>query len=180
MKRIKALESTAHHEAGHAVAAYQLGQPIKSVTIIPDDDSSGSVSTDPYFSGDEWDQLIRVNSEDISGGMQQRLENDVLVCLVGPAAQKRFNFFGYRKFHGEQDRKIAMNWLRLLEGDNQILGYYFRMFDLRARNFVQRSTNWGLICHLAETLLAKPTLTGDEVKSVIFEGFQVSIEKSRG
>ena len=180
MKRIKALESTAYHEAGHAVAAYQVGQLIKSVTIIPDDDSSGSVSTGPYFSGDEWDQLIRVNSEDISGGMQQRLENDVLVCLVGPAAQKRFNFFGYRKFHGEQDRKIAMNWLRLLEGDNQILGYYFRMFDLRARNFVQRSTNWGLICHLVETLLAKPTLTGDEVKSVIFEGFQVSIEKSRG
>ena len=180
MKRIKALESTAHHEAGHAVAAYQLGQPIKSVTIIPDDDSLGSVSTGPYFSGDEWDQLIGVNSEDISGGMQQRLENDVLVCLVGPAAQKRFNLFGYRKGHGEQDRKIAMNWLKLLEGDNQILGYYFRMFDLRARNFVQRSTNWGLICHLAETLLAKPTLTGDEVKSVIFEGFQVSIEKSRG
>ncbi len=179
MKRIKALESTAHHEAGHAVAAYQLGQPIKSVTIIPDDDSLGSVSTGPYFSGDEWDQLIGVNSKDISGGMQQRLENDVLVSLVGPAAQKRFNPFGYRKFHGEQDRKIAMNWLEKLEGDNIILGHYFRMFDLRAHNFVQRSTNWGLICHLAETLLAKPTLTGDEVKSVIFEGFQVSIEKSR-
>jgi hypothetical protein len=180
MKRIKALESTAHHEAGHAVAAYQLGQPIKSVTISPDDDSSGSVSTGPYFSGDEWDQLIRVNSEDISGGMQQRLENDVLVCLAGPAAEKRFNFFGYRKGHGEQDRKIAMNWLSKLEGDNQTLGYYFRMFDLRARNFVQRATNWGLICHLAETLLVRPTLTGDEMKSVILEGFQVSIEKSRG
>jgi len=112
--------------------------------------------------------------------MQQRLENDVLVSLVGPTAQKRFNPFGCRKFHGEQDRKIAMNWLSKLEEDNQLLGYYFKMFDLRARNFVQRSTNWGLICHLAETLLAKPTLTGAKVKSVILEGFQVSIEKSRG
>jgi len=173
MKRTKKLEATAHHEAGHAVAAYQLGQLIKSVTIIPVDDSYGSISTSPYFSGDEWDQLNGVNSEDISGDMQQRIENDVLVSLVGPAAQKRFNLFGYRKFHGEQDRAIAIEWLSRLEGDNQILGYYFRMFDLRARNFVQRSTNWRLICHLAETLLAKPTLTGDEVKSVILEGFQV-------
>ena len=180
MKRTKKLEATAHHEAGHAVAAYQLGQLIKSVTIIPDDDSYGSVSTGPYFSGDEWDHLIGVNSEDISGDMQHRLENDVLVSLVGPAAQKRFNFLGYRKFHGEQDRKIAMNWLSKLEEDNQILGYYFRMFDLRARNFVQRVTNWGLICHLAETLLVRSTLTGDEVKSVILAGFHVSIEKSRG
>ena len=180
MKRIKALESTAYHEAGHAVAAYQLGQLVKSATIIPNDDLFGSVSTDPYFSGNEWDQLIGVEPEDISGDMQQRLENDVLVSLVGPAAQKRFNPFGYRKFHGEQDRKIAMNWLEKLEGDNKILGHYFRMFDLRAHNFVQRSPNWGLICHLAETLLAKPTLTGDEVKSVILEGFHVSIEKSRG
>ena len=181
MKRIKALESTAHHEAGHAVAAYQLGQAIKSVIKpLTYAISSGRVSTSPYFSGDEWKQLIGVDSEDISGDMQQRLENDVLVCLVGPAAQKRFNFFGYRKGHGEQDRKIAMNWLSKLEGDNQILGYYFRMFDLRARNFVQRATNWGLICHLAETLLVRPTLTGDEVKSVILEGFHVSIEKSRG
>jgi len=72
-----------------------------------------------------------------------------------------------------------MNWLYKLEGNNQILGHYFRMFDLRALIFFQRSTNWGLICHRAETLLAQANLTGDEVKSAIFEGFQVSVLGSR-
>lgn len=49
MKRTKALESTAYHEAGHAVVAWQLGFKAKSVSITPEPGESGRYIHEPYF-----------------------------------------------------------------------------------------------------------------------------------
>jgi hypothetical protein len=43
MKITKALQATAYHEAGHAVAAWYLGAGVESASIVPDDDTTGRV-----------------------------------------------------------------------------------------------------------------------------------------
>ncbi len=84
MRRTKALEATAYHEAGHAVAAYKVGMKVKRLTIVPSGDALGSHQHHAYFPG--------VNLEyDSSPRAQRRAENFALVCFAGPAAQRRFN-----------------------------------------------------------------------------------------
>ena len=47
----KQLEATAYHEAGHAVRAYRYDIKIKSVTIKPDEDSLGRITSDNLLKG---------------------------------------------------------------------------------------------------------------------------------
>ena len=51
MKRTKALESTAIHEAGHAVMAWRLGVRTKTLSIIPGPGTLGHHLRRAYFTG---------------------------------------------------------------------------------------------------------------------------------
>lgn len=53
----KELESTAYHEAGHAVIGHALGIPFAYVTIEPDHDSAGHIiAADPYSIMEIWEE----------------------------------------------------------------------------------------------------------------------------
>ena len=153
MKRTKKLESTAYHEAGHAVAAHWLGIRTKHLSILPDDDSEGRHAHVPYFSGMHPDY-------DSSPRMQRRFENMVLVCLAGPAAQQRFNPHGFRYSHGSHDRREAVDLLNYLVGSQQELQAYYNLIDIRARAFVNGAYHWKSIEALANALLDSGTMTG--------------------
>ena len=43
MKRTKALEAAAYHEAGHALMAWHQGVRVNEISIIPDKNSRGRV-----------------------------------------------------------------------------------------------------------------------------------------
>ena len=44
----ESLTYTAYHEAGHAVASFFLNRPFDSVSIIPDENTSGRLAQEPY------------------------------------------------------------------------------------------------------------------------------------
>ncbi len=160
MKRTKALQSTACHEAGHAVAAWRLGVRTKSLSIIPKVDSLGQHVHHPYLGGInlEWDGGARA---------QRRAENMALVSCAGPAAQRRFSPKGFRNYHAEGDWHQAIDLLSCLSGDAEVLSAYFKLIDLQAQKFVAAPFLWELIESLAEALLDRHRLTGKEVRAVI-------------
>ena len=169
MKRTKALESTAYHEAGHAVAAWRYGVRTKRLSIVPEPSFAGQHVRHPYFGGinQEWGSSPRA---------QRRVENMVLVCCAGPAAQRRFNPKGFRNYHAEGDWYQAINLLSHLTGDDEILSAYFKLIDLRARKFVAQPSVWPLIEGLAETLLEREHLTGMEVRAIISDSMSAAVQ----
>jgi ATP-dependent Zn protease len=67
-------ESTAYHEAGHAVVALALGRPIHKVSVLPDRERLGEC---------QFGKSVFRPSEDW-------LEREILVALAGLAAEARF------------------------------------------------------------------------------------------
>ena len=65
------LREVAYHEAGHAVAAYFLDRPFNSVSIIPDDLTSG-----------------RVDGEGYEGRTKSIIRKEMIVLLAGDLAQR--------------------------------------------------------------------------------------------
>ncbi|TWU11118.1 cell division protein FtsH [Allorhodopirellula heiligendammensis] len=74
-----ALVATAHHEAGHAVMAVSLGRHIHKVTIAP-----GKMA----FGGTRLGHCEIKKGR--AKGVNDRLEDDVLILLAGMVAEARF------------------------------------------------------------------------------------------
>jgi hypothetical protein len=71
------LEDTAHHEAGHAVAAVEFRRPFRYVTIESGDDSLGHVMFRTFKAS--------FNPE-LNGDLRTRVccENYAIISLAGP------------------------------------------------------------------------------------------------
>ena len=169
------LATVAHHEAGHAIAAFEFGGETKSLSIVPNDESTGIYSHNPYFSDEDVENILY---GEMTAEQQVKIENNALICLAGPWAQKRYNPKGFRKHHGESDRKVAMSFLgRVREGES--LSLYYKLIDLDARNFIQNDRFWGAICNLANSLLNQPEMFGKEVHLAILESFKKYNDNAR-
>jgi hypothetical protein len=167
----KAIEATAHHEAGHAVAAFRNKLPIRSVTIERAEGASGQVShANPLFKDNpEWDTSAKT---------QRRIEVSALVSLAGEAAQRKFNPRSVRHFHSADDRSNALHVLEYLSANEDEREAYYRLISIRARNFVNSSFNWMLITGLAQELLLRRTISGKQVKELLLR--IISERASRG
>lgn len=156
--------TAAHHEAGHAVAAFHIGVEIKKISIIGLGEEANKFEHFPYFSDSEINDLTGGN---LPGSPREKLENYAFTSLVGPWAQKKFNPKGYRKGQVEGDYYIAVKLLSKVKNDEEILGYYFKMIDLEARNFVQDKSKWSEIHRLSLVLLDRGKMTSEEVRKTI-------------
>ncbi len=160
MKQTKELESIAYHEAGHAVAAHAHQVRIKALTIVPADGTLGRLESQPYFKGINIDY-------DSSPRAQQRVENMVIVCLAGPAAQRRFYPRGSWRVNAKGDWQQVMDLLSYLVGSEEQLTAYCNLMEIRARDFVRDPEWWFLIERVAQRLLDRQTLTGAEVRKLM-------------
>ena len=161
-KRTRQLAAVAHHEAGHAVAAFHVGMEAKALSIVPENYRlSRGYFADKYVSSLEAGALI--------GDIQIRHENNAFVCLAGPWAQKVFNPKGFRKIHAESDRHQALAFLGRVRNENESLDLYFKRIDSETRNCVRDKFKWGVICYLAGVLLSQRELTDDEVRKAILK-----------
>ena len=80
------LATIAHHEAGHAVAAFHVGMEAKPIKLISGDETESCHVAAPYFSDEDLDKMVW---EGVTGDLQQRIENDAFIFLVGPCVQKK-------------------------------------------------------------------------------------------
>lgn len=154
---------TAHHEAGHAVAAWLLGQLKKGdyVTIIPDPKigSLGLFRNPARFISE------LENSGGYSGRATLQAEKFVVGCLAGNAASCRHRKTKRRYLKGgEQDREQAIEVLSHLVGSNEELKPYFQLLQLRAENLVARF--WPEVEAVAKQLLSRKTLTSEQIREI--------------
>jgi hypothetical protein len=164
--REKNLEDTAHHEAGHAVAAWWLGQLKKRdlVTIMPDrrTGSLGHLRNPPRF----------ISEMETSGGNSGRAilqaEKFVVGCLAGNAASCRHRKMKKRRYlaGGRSDREQAIAILSHIAGGEE-LTTYFHLLQLRAENLVARF--WPEVESVAKRLLSEKTLTSEQIREACLD-----------
>ena len=160
MKPTKALRSVAYHEAGHAVAAWEVSLPIKTLSIVPEADTAGRLVHPPYFKGVHPDA-------DTSPCVQRRIENMVFVCYAGPEAERRFNPKGLWKDHAQGDWKQAIEILTHQVGSDEELEAYCNLMRIRAKNFIALDHVWEDIEKLADELLVRQKMSGRDVDAVL-------------
>ncbi len=156
----KQLKAIAYHEAGHAFACWKLGVGIRSVTIKPDADSLGYVHHNNVIKNDGRN----------SNSMRTRIsfENDILISLAGPEAERRF---AGRTNHDSAwgDFKHASYSANLIGGDGAGADLFLKWMSYRAKDLVTKNGNWRAIRALASELLKKETLKGKEIKEIFEE-----------
>jgi hypothetical protein len=100
--------STAYHEAGHAIIAWQFGIHLHHVTIEPDKDSHGKLI------GNLVAGIVKLDVGLIPPRVQRRVENYAVQALAGLAAQRRYNPRSLRSHHGYSDRGNVIDLLSYL------------------------------------------------------------------
>ena len=153
-----ALEATAHHEAGHAVAAMHYGRRFRHVTIKQDADFLGHVL---------YEKAMRLNyDEALSPKRERALLDTATIALAGPAAagahrgtRSGFDFRG-----GTADREHATDAVLAISGSTDELKHWIAIARLRARGIVE--TQRELVSLVAAALLDRETLTWEEVSGL--------------
>jgi hypothetical protein len=165
-RKRNALSTTAHHEAGHAVAAYYLGQSIRHASIQPKEGSRGHVLHYPLkFASQhgEFDDSLR--------GIH-RAECRIIICLAGPLAQRKFaprsqwRAGGGGMFETGSDFDTVADFLIRIGGaDQKARELYSALLWRRAELLVD--LRWKEIQAVAADLLEHRRLTARGVKSAI-------------
>ena len=152
-------ESTACHEAGHAVATWSLGLKIRKATIVPADDHLELVVHDSPLRG-------MSSSMGASTGAERKANNAVMTYLAGPAAQRKFRPRSRRSQHGQADYDCAtVLALWLNDGDAEMATAYLEWMRLRAERII--TNDWRFVVAVADKLLRENVLDRSAIVDAI-------------
>jgi ATP-dependent Zn protease len=163
------LYATAVHEAGHAVIGRVLGMLCGHVTIDADEDSSGhGIVDEPYAICSAWEQRGRYRE------MSTVIIGRIMTFMAG--AESEVEILGSCRGGDDGDRyqirsMMLTRWCPIPNhgepGDEAWIRYESRL-RARTRGLVCRHRD--KIRRVANALLIRRTLSGDEVEAVIRVG----------
>lgn len=163
----------AYHEAGHAVAAWEQGIDIESLTI-PRDAGHGSEAErchDAELTGDfAWDTTV---------ANRIRMESLVFVTLAGSIAEQLAAHDNYDSVHAQNDREHAIE-LAAYFMSPEVTEKYLVYIDAWLEDFFAEPLQWAAVEELAGNLLRKERLSSEEIKQDILIGYQKHAELMRG
>ncbi len=159
----------AYHEAGHAVAAWEQGIEIQSLTI-PADADRGSDARMHHLA-----ELIGDFAWDTTAENRIKMESLVFVTLAGPVAEKLAAHNNYDSVHAQNDREHAIE-LAAYFMSPEVTEKYLVYIDAWLEDFFAKPLQWAAVEELAENLLAKEKLSGEEIKKDILIGYQKHAE----
>jgi ATP-dependent Zn protease len=166
------LQATAHHEAGHAVAAWRKGLRFKHVTIEPNAEA-GSLGHLLHSSAKWFNPEI-----DQSDRAILHAERHIITAFAGQIAEAKF--LGRRVRYGmKRDNEGAVDLGIRMCGSSEVREAYLRYCFLASRNLVD--ANWKAIEAVAEALLERRTLSQEDVIEVIMPGsaaFRATLERA--
>lgn len=140
--------ATAHHEAGHAIAAIHYNVRFEKVTIKPDEVSAGHV-------------MLMGRAR----GMAQMHARGV-VALAGEAAQRRFNSRSVRLHHAVGDRDAVITYAEANCGSARQMQALVNLWQVQAEEVVEM--RWPEIARVAAALLDQRTLSHVDVHDLMF------------
>ncbi len=152
---------TAYHEAGHAVAAYELRLPFRYVTIIPDEEKMtlGHIiyrGFGPDFHP-EYDTSPRI---------RRKLDRAIICSLAGDAAE--FIHRGRHNVRGAQgDLDSAVSYILYLTGSAEDASRYLTDLSARARDLLGAPTTWVGVAALAMELIEQKHIGYHKARKII-------------
>ena len=151
----------AYHEAGHAVACRFMGVKVKSATIVPKkDEYQGCVQHESMFRG------LRPDIE-LSGRARLQIERNIIISLAGAAAQRRHNKKSWRSYHSSSDFRSAANLASHVCDSKANINAFLRWLEVRTDELI--AAQWPAVHRIAEVLLERKTVPGDEIVALILE-----------
>jgi ATP-dependent Zn protease len=161
-KSPSALECTAYHEAGHAVAAIILGRAIRKVTIIPDHDRNTLGSCQGHGNG----RLPALDTDASSARHRTYIKSQIMMLWAGAIAEGRRA--GRHNWHGAGvDRSHILNLACFAcMGDEECKRYIQWLFERTKNLLFSQRWHWDAIKRIARKLLKHGTITGKEAKGL--------------
>ncbi len=145
-------ESTAYHEAGHAVIAISLGRTVQRVSILPKLQTLGRCE---FLKGrtrptEDW------------------LEREILILLAGMAAEARHT--GQYSWAGAaQDLQSVKRLATMRAGERQYERLQKRMLA-KVEHMLDQPENWRAVQLIAAELVRSETISGRAVVHLVEQG----------
>jgi hypothetical protein len=162
------LRRVALHEAGHCVVAIAQGRRIESVTVVPGEDYAGKVAED------EEPEMMKALLDLLSGGratagVEARARAHVVGYLAGTVAEwimcPRESWLSDRHHVAGSDMKLAKIFARAITRSKEEAEALLTSARAEARKILL--TNSRLVEAIADALVERGTLTGDEIDEII-------------
>lgn len=159
--------ATAFHEAGHAVAAHQLGFDLTEVHIIPDEDHQGMTKIGPRRSDDRW------MFQNPLQGMADRLIRDFagIVAEVKHTGRLQWRY-------GSNDFCNAFIMATTLLHTDDEAEAFLKYGWACTWSFLRRHDIWAAVCAVADALLECDRLSKDRVAGIIDVAKSAAIAKT--
>ena|SRR5688572_8084672 len=165
------IEATAYHEAGHAVAAFVTGLPVRIVRVSTD---GGLVNHSSGFHRVPADTM----KYDRPSLFRDRVERLIIVSMAGAEAQRIFSPKSWRRYHSLWDMDKAIDLLfHLAPGGGEELDVYFRLLQIRTKNLLHQQ--WRGVKALAGALIERAkdsppskdgwTINGTEARQIFLD-----------
>lgn len=137
---------TAHHEAGHAVAAYLLGRAFTRVSIEANEETVGRCS---FRAPGEW---FRPH-ERLDTRTRARLEERIIISLAGPHAEAMFSGRFDDDAAAEDIARASELADYMSNNDPDESQAYLEWLGYRTRRLTEREVFWPAVDALAHGLL---------------------------
>lgn len=144
------LAATAHHEAGHAVAAVLKNVGFHQVSIVSEAGSAGHV------------KFLRPARK------LEDVHKRGMIALAAEAAQRRFNPRSARRYHGSGDREAVVIYATDVTGSARQAQALLRLWEIQAQEFAE--ARWFQIQRVAGALLEHQTLLAAQARQLVFQG----------
>jgi ATP-dependent Zn protease len=145
-------ETTAYHEAGHAVVALALGRPVQHVTVLADRESAGQC---------EFGKSVFRPSEDW-------LEREILISLGGIAAEARHTG-NYAWDGAARDQQYVRRLTVQRAGERQAERLQRRLLA-KAEHLLAKEGHWRAVELIVAELLRRGSISGRAARQLFEQG----------
>jgi Peptidase family M41 len=164
--KARARQALAYHEAGHAVMALRNELHSAYVTIVPNAEQESLGHCAALAHPDDFRPDVELSPKD-----EVYLRTSIEVYLAGDAAWARL--MGRHNWQAaSNDYHQAVDLATYMTGDIKETEAYLKWLRLRVEGTIGQPLVWAQVQAVAAALLARETLSEDEVRAVLFQAFQ--------